>query len=499
MNQSELPPKGTVVELFIESLAFGGMGVAHINEMVVFVKHSIPGQTVRARILKKRRSYLEALRLDVIAESPHAVGLRCNHFEYCGGCTFQNLDYREQISAKEAQIRDVFQRIGGFENPVVESIFPCEEIYHYRNKMEFTFSNRRWTLPDEDKQTPRDFALGLHIPGRYDKILNIEACALQDPTADEILRFVKRKVQEKGLQPYDIRTHTGFLRNLVIRSAAGTGEIMVNLVTAYEDVPAVKVISAEIAENFPLVVSVVNNITGRKAGTARGEYEVTLQGQNYITETLGKYRFQISANSFFQTNSKQARRLYDLAGEMCGFSSEDIVYDLYCGTGSIGIYISDAVRKVYGFELEPSAIRDARRNADLNQVDKIEFFEGDLMNLLAESKRELSLELPDVVIVDPPRAGLHPRTIRDMLKLSPGRIIYISCNPSTQARDVSLLCRDAYRLEKIQPVDMFPHTPHVENIVLLTETGVRPQQTPNLSAGEILPGEKLPECSHDTA
>ncbi|NOZ07270.1 MAG: 23S rRNA (uracil(1939)-C(5))-methyltransferase RlmD [FCB group bacterium] len=468
MNEIKLPPKGAVVELYIESLAFGGMGIAHLHEMVVFVKHAIPGQTVQARILKKRRSYLEALRLDIISESPHAVKLRCDHFEYCGGCTFQNLNYREQLSAKEGQVRDVFKRIGGFDDLRVESIFPCEEIYHYRNKMEFTFSNRRWILPDEDEKVQSNFALGLHIPGRYDKILNIDACALQDPVADELLQFVKSKVQERALQPYDIKTHTGFLRNLVIRSAAGTGEIMVNLVTAYEETQELKALAAEIAAAFPRVVSIVNNITGRKSGVAKGEYEITLQGQDYITETLGEFRFQISANSFFQTNSRQARRLYDLAEQLCEFTGEDIVYDLYCGTGSIGIYFSESVRKVYGFELEPSAIRDARRNARLNKVDKMEFFEGDLMDLLSKTNLKKSLETPDVLILDPPRAGLHPHTVRDILKLNPRRILYISCNPSTQARDASLLCRESYALLKIQPVDMFPHTPHVENIALLT-------------------------------
>ncbi|MBC8479073.1 MAG: 23S rRNA (uracil(1939)-C(5))-methyltransferase RlmD [FCB group bacterium] len=467
MNNIEIPNKGSLVDLTIESLAFGGMGVSHIGEMVVFVQHAIPGQKVRARILKKRKKFLEAIQLEILEESVHRAHINCSHFEFCGGCSFQNLDYGIQLSEKQRQVEDTFRYLGGFTGIKVNPILGCEQIYNYRNKMEFTYSNRRWSLPGEPDESAVDFALGLHVPGRYDKILHIDNCHIQHPTANRILNSVREMVIQLDLEPYDIKTHLGFMRNLIIRTAQATGEIMVNLVTSRENDDLLKPIVENLVDNYPEITSIVNNITGRRAGVSRGEIEKTLHGKSFITEKLGNFKFEISANSFFQTNSLQADRLYALAAEKCELTGREVLFDLYCGTGSIGICLSDKVKQVYGFELEPSAIADAHRNAANNKVTNAEFFEGDLMHILSRDSRVKHISRPDIVILDPPRAGLHENTIKDLLNLKPKKIVYISCNPSTQARDVKLLADEVYSLHDLSPVDMFPHTPHVENIAVL--------------------------------
>ncbi|MBC8214195.1 MAG: 23S rRNA (uracil(1939)-C(5))-methyltransferase RlmD [Candidatus Marinimicrobia bacterium] len=466
MNDVVLPKKGTDVELTIESLAFGGMGVSHIHNAVVFVKNAIPGQKVVARITKKRSSFLEARRLRVVSESPQAVEVKCKHFENCGGCTLQNLDYSVQLKYKEEQVKDIFRRIGGFQKISVEPILGCDEQFHYRNKMEFTFSNRRWTIDGQDENLPENFALGLHVPGRWDKILNIDECYLQQSIATEILQRTKKLAYELNLEPYDIKNHTGFLRNLVIR-VQETGELMVNIVTSREEPKLLEPIIEMIVKEFPQVTSLVNNITTRRAGVSHGEWEVVLHGNDHIIEKLGDYEFEISANSFFQTNTNQAKNLYDIIAEESELTGNEVVYDLFCGTGSISLYLSKKAKMVYGFELVGDAVQDAMENAQKNGVDNAWFFSGDLMNLFRTNIEAQKLESPDVVVLDPPRAGLHPKTIPDIIKKSPKRIVYVSCNPATQARDVKDLCDNGYQLTKLRPVDMFPHTPHIENVATL--------------------------------
>jgi 23S rRNA (uracil1939-C5)-methyltransferase len=465
MNEPNTIKKGMDVELEIESLAFGGMGVSRINEKVTFVKNAIPGQTVTARITKKRTSYLEARSLEVLSESPHFVPVKCEHFADCGGCTFQNLEYEQQIIAKELQVQDVFRRIGGFKNVACDSIVKCDNIFHYRNKMEFTFSNQEY-VPESDKERePSEFALGLHAPGRWDKILNINECHIQTEIANEILTSIKELT--KDLEPYNIREHTGFLRHAMIRVAANTNEIMVNIVTSRDDPELLSPISNTLITKFPRITSIVNNITTRKAGVSTGEHQIILHGNENIVEKLGEYEFMISADSFFQTNTKQAEKLYDIILEESALTGTEIVYDLFCGTGSISLYLSKQAKMVYGFELVPSAVQDAIQNAIHNKVKNAWFFGGNLENLFRENTEAKGLELPDVLVVDPPRAGLHVKTIEDILEKSPKRIVYVSCNPASQARDVALLCNEKYNLVKLRPVDMFPHTPHVENVATL--------------------------------
>ena len=468
MNEVVLPKKGSDVELTIESLAFGGMGVARIHNAVVFVKNAIPGQKVVARITKKRSSFLEARRLEVLSESSKAVDVKCKHFESCGGCTFQNLDYSVQLKYKEEKVRDVFRRIGGFNNTNIEKIIGCNEQFYYRNKMEFTFSNRRWTVEGQDEHLSKDFALGLHIPGRYDKILNIDECYLQQPIANEILQRIKQLVYKLNLEPYDIKNHTGFIRNLILR-AQQTDEIMVNIVTSREETKLLEPVVEMITKEFPKVTSIVNNVTTRKAGVSQGEWEIILYGNGHIIEKLGDYEFEISANSFFQTNTNQAKNLYDVIVEESQLTGKEIVYDLFCGTGSISLYLSKKAMMVYGFELVGDAVQDAMENAQKNGVENVWFFTGDLMNLFRTNLEAQKLEYPDVMVLDPPRAGLHPKTIPDIVKKTPKRIVYVSCNPATQARDVKDLCENGYKLIKLRPVDMFPHTPHIENVATLVK------------------------------
>ncbi len=465
MNEPITIKKGMDVELEIESLAFGGMGVSRINEKVTFVKNAIPGQTVNARITKKRSSYLEARSLEVLSESPHFVPIKCEHFSDCGGCTFQNLEYEQQVAAKELQVKDVFRRIGGFKDVACDSIVQCDDIFHYRNKMEFTFSNQEYLPESEKEREPSNFALGLHAPGRWDKILNINECHIQTEVANEILQTIKELA--KGIEPYNIREHRGFLRNVIIRVAANTNEIMVNIVTRREDTDTLSPISDTLKSQFPSITSIVNNITTRKAGVSTGEHQIVLHGNEYIVEKLGGYEFMISADSFFQTNTKQAEKLYNIILEESELTGSEIVYDLFCGTGSISLFLSKHAKMVYGFELVTSAVQDAMQNAIHNKIKNAWFFGGNLENLFRENTEAKELELPDVIVVDPPRAGLHAKTIEDILDKSPRRIVYVSCNPASQARDIELLCNEKYELVKLRPVDMFPHTPHVENVATL--------------------------------
>jgi len=331
--------------------------------------------------------------------------------------------------------------------------------------MEFTFSNKEYIPENEKDRKSKNFALGLHAPGRWDKILDINTCHIQSKIANDIFCIIKE--YSKNLEPYDIRLHIGFMRNVVIRIGEKTSEIMVNFVTTREDLSALSPLVEILVKKFPSISSVVNNITSRKSGVSYGEKQIVLYGEGYLIEALGDYEFMVSADSFFQTNTKQATKLYDIILEESNFTGEEVVYDLFCGTGSIAIYISKYVKMVYGFELIMSAVQNAMQNAIRNKVKNAWFFSGNLQDLFRENLEAKSLELPDVVILDPPRAGLHHKTIDDIIEKSPSRIIYVSCNPATQARDVRMLCANGYDLIKLRPIDMFPHTPHIENVATL--------------------------------
>lgn len=478
-----LPRKGDTLELTIDSLAYGGKGVARHDGFVVFVERALPGQRVRARITRRRKGFAEARVLEVLAESPDVAEPRCLHFGVCGGCSTQNYLYQKQLEQKQAQVAELFARLGGFTDVQVQPILGCRETYHYRNKMEFTFSPHPWIVDLDHAAGTNARAMGLHVPGRFDKVLDIQECWIQHPVGNDILQWIKSRILELDLEPYDLKTHRGFFRHLVIRTA-GAGadpptkglEVMVNLVTSREEPRRLKPLVDDLVAAFPQVVSVVNNVNTRKAAVAYGEWEILLYGKPTIAERLRGLSFDISANSFFQTNTRQAEALYERIERACALTGEEVVYDLYSGTGTIALTLAAQAKEVAGFEVVSSAVEDAARNAMSNDIYNARFFHADLSaRYFTTQGRRLQRQIPppDVIVCDPPRAGMHPRLVEEILSLKPGKVVYVSCNPATQVRDVRLLCDGGYRLATIQPLDMFPHTPHIENLCVLDLPGGR--------------------------
>jgi 23S rRNA (uracil1939-C5)-methyltransferase len=451
--------RGEEIELIISDIAFGGKGISKFNNLIIFVKDAIPNQKVIARISKVKKNYAEAYKIKTVEKSIYEIEPKCNHFKYCGGCTLQQLDYQKQIYYKEQQVKDNIIKIGEIKNPEINNIIPCDKIFNYRNKMEYTFSGNPWFIADE---TYDDVVIGLHVPKRFDKILSIDECHINDSIFNDININIKGIVNKLKLEPYHVRDHHGFLRFLVLRMGIHTGEVMVNLVTSGYKPTLIKPIIDLIIKKISNVSSIVNTINANKNNTATGNTKI-IYGKSYINEKIGNYIFKISSNSFFQTNSYQVKTLYDYIIKTAEFKKSDIVYDLYCGTGTIGIYISSYVKKVYGIEIVENAIEDAKINAKRNNVKNIFFYTSDMKDYFNNNK----IEKPNSIIIDPPRPGLHPQVVKDIIKLSPSKIIYVSCNPSTQARDVKLFLESKYQISDIQPIDMFPHTPHIECVITL--------------------------------
>ncbi len=466
MNESTVR-KGQEYELAIESLAYGGKGIAKVNGFVVFVKNAIPGQKVRALVYHKRKGYAEARPLEILEESSFKIDAPCKHFAFCGGCTFQQMAYEEQLNQKRAQVEELFIRQAGLENFKVDDVLGAEEIYHYRNKMEFSFSNRRWVTPGEPEDALKDFALGLHVPRRFDKILDINQCFIQPEIGTELLNETRTKAQELKLKPYDVKTHNGFLRHLVLRFGHQTGDIMVNIVTSYDNPELIQPLADFIHKKFPQVTSIINNINTKKADIAFGEFENLLYGEPTIKEKIGNLTFEISANSFFQTNMLQGEKLYKTALDGANLTGSEIVYDLYCGTGSISLFLAQKAKSVYGFELISTAIEDATRNSISNGITNVHFHQANLDFFFKKGVDKKNLPPPDVIIVDPPRAGMHKDIVTTLPKFGAKKIVYISCNPTTQSRDIDLLMKDGFNLKKLTMVDMFPHTPHIETVGIL--------------------------------
>ena len=452
--------KGETLALNIDSLAYGGRGVARHDHCVIFVDKALPYQEVNAFIYKKRRGYGEARILDILKESEKRTDPVCEHFSHCGGCAHQHLDYTEQIEQKRRQVEDIFSRQAGIKDFQVSAIIPAEEIYHYRNKMEFTFSSQRWILSDEKKGTESDFALGLHVPRRWDKILNINACHIQQIVGNEIVNFVRTESKRLGLKPYNQKTHNGFLRHLVLRFGIHSGDIMVNFVTSYEKTELLTPLVDSLISQFPEITSVLNNVNRRKADTAYGEWENILYGTSYIEEKINDLTFEISSNSFFQTNTRQAEKLYAEILKEAKLTGKEIVFDLYCGTGTMALYLARQAQEVIGFEVVKVAVEDAIRNSVRNGIGNVRFVHTNL----EKYKPDISLPVPDVVVVDPPRVGLQGSAVKSILSFGAKKIIYVSCNPSTQARDTLAFLEGGYQLKSMILIDMFPHTPHVETI-----------------------------------
>lgn len=458
--------KGDELEVTISSLVYGGKGISRINDLVVFTENVLPGQRVLVKIVRKKTSYLEARKIKVIKPSDNEIKARCTHFGFCGGCKTQNLDYSVQLQSKQNQVKDIFQRIGSFKNFQIKDIIPAKVTFNYRNKMEFTFSNRRWFIKDYTKFDNLSFALGLHIPKRFDKILDIEECHIQSDEANQILNQVREFVSKERLDPYDVVKHTGFIKNIAIRSSKKAKEIMINFITSFEDKGRFDRIVNDLTKKFKSIKSIVNNINSSKSGATIGEKEILLYGSRYIVESLDNYQFKISANSFFQTNSYQAATLYDITKKLLESNEDNILYDLYCGTGTIGIYLAEKCKRVYGFEIIKSAVEDAIENAKINNIKNINFYQCDIKDIQSILDKE-KIPLPTSIVVDPPRSGLHPNALKTISRLNPKNIIYISCNPSTQARDIKELYDSNYKINQIIPIDMFPHTHHIENVALL--------------------------------
>ena len=462
--------KGQILDLEITSLAYGGMGISHYEDIIIFVKGAIPGEKVKAKIYKKKKNYLEAYSIENIKASKHSTEPICEHFGVCGGCSFQNLNYNEQLNQKSIQVRDLFTRIGGIESPNINKIIGCNEYYNYRNKMEFSYSSNKWIVNLESHDEDKDKnAFGLHVKGRFDKIVDINDCHITGKLSNQIFKSIKSELTLKKIEPFNIKARTGYLRNIIIREGHLTDEISINFIITSTEVKELIPIVNNITKKHKEIKSIKSTTVKPNSGSSFSDQEKILYGENHISEKIGKYLYKISSNSFFQTNSKQSKVLYDLIIKAADFKGNEVVYDLYCGTGSIGIYIAKYVKMVYGIELVMSAVIDAIENAKNNKIKNIQFFHGDLVHTFQNNPELKLIKNPDVIILDPPRPGIHANTIAEIVNFNPKKIIYVSCNPSTQARDVNILIQNGYQLISMQPVDMFPHTPHIENIVLLTK------------------------------
>ncbi|MEO0742606.1 MAG: 23S rRNA (uracil(1939)-C(5))-methyltransferase RlmD [Bacteroidota bacterium] len=477
MSADTRPPKikrGASVELTLEKFADRGKSLARVDGYVVFVPGGVPGDRVRVGIRKRKRSYAEGVIEEVLTPSDLRTDPRCEYFGTCGGCKWQHVQYDAQLDAKRQSIAEAFAHAGGFEADI--NVLPTIGMetddgaapFFYRNKMEFSFSARRW-LTDWEIATGDEFdtsfALGLHAPGRFDAVLDLKACYLQSEWSARLVNATRAFAQEHGWKPWAIRDHKGFLRHLVVRTPANTDEKMVVLTTNGHDAERMEAFAAMLRADFHEATTFVNAVNTGKAQVAFGEVYHTIFGPGVVHDTIGGYRFEIAPNAFFQTNTKQAERLYAVAADFADLTPDDLVYDLYSGAGTISIYLAERVKQVVGVELIEEAVANAKANAEANGVENVTFAQGDMRDLFAPDFIEAHGR-PDVLIVDPPRAGLHPRVVEQIGKLRPERFVYVSCNPQSQARDLALL-KDIYHVGQVQPVDLFPHTHHVEAVAQL--------------------------------
>lgn len=477
--------KGEEIEILIEDMNDDGRGVGRTDEgFVIFTDKVVPGDKAKVRVRKKKKSYVEANFLELLSPSPDRIDPRCPYFGVCGGCKLQSLEYSKQLDFKHNVVENAMKRIGGFSEVNVPEVLGSKDIFFYRNKMEFSFSDDKWVVdPNDTGEEKEKFALGLHVPRFHSKIIDIKECFLQSEISNRILNFTRDFFKEKGVSIYSTNTHEGYLRFLIIRQCANTPDLMVNLVTYDYNEELINEYAELLKENVPEVTTFINGLSDKRAQVAFAHGEVVVFGDGIINEKLirkdgTEFTFKISPNSFFQTNTIQAQNLYDVALEFGDFSKDDNVLDLYCGAGSIGIFISDKVNKVLGVELIEDAIENANENKNLNGIENAEFIVSDIKDFLMGTVREYSVsEYNDVkeynkIILDPPRSGLHSKICEILADTKLDKIVYVSCNPSTQARDLKLICEKGnYTIEKIQPVDMFPHTYHVENVVSLKKPG----------------------------
>jgi 23S rRNA (uracil1939-C5)-methyltransferase len=451
----------------MENYAAEGKSLARVDGKVIFVENTIPGDEVDVLLQKNKKDWGEGIALHFHNYSNLRVEPFCQHFGVCGGCQWQMLPYQQQLQYKQQQVTDNLKRIGKVALPEIMPIVGAEETTRYRNKMEYTFANKRFLLPEELNNpniSTEENVAGFHARGFFDKVVPIFECHLQSEPTNFIRLAVWDYAKDHGLTHYDIRQHTGFLRNLQIRLAT-TGELMVNIVFAYEDKSKRLGLLKFIEEKFREITTLLYTINTKKNDSLFDQEPKIYKGKGYIIEKLEDFEFKISPKSFFQTNTKQGEKLYGITSEFAELTGREIVYDLYCGTGSIGIFVSKQAKKIIGVEVVEDAIKDAKENAQINSLSHAEFFTGDVIDICDDAFFEQHGK-PDVIITDPPRAGMHEKLVTKLLDIAAPLIVYVSCNPATQARDLSLL-NEKYEVTKIQPVDMFPHTLHIENIVQL--------------------------------
>jgi len=451
--------------LKIEDIGSEGKAIARSGEMIVFTTNAVPGDVVDLQVTKKRKKYAEAIVTKYHKYSDERTEVFCAHFGVCGGCKWQILPYERQLYYKQKQVKDQLQRIGKIDMPDLMPILASAENTFYRNKLEFTFSNKRWLTFDEmNVETKNLDALGFHVPGLFDKIVNINKCWLQPEPSNRIRNYIYNYAIENGLSFFDIKAKSGFLRTLIIRTSS-IGENMVILSFYHEDTKVREELLESIKNEFPEITSLLYVINSKGNDTITDQQIELFSGREYIFEQMEDLKFKIGPKSFYQTNSEQAYNLYKIVREFANLKGDETVYDLYTGTGTIANFIAKRVKKVVGIEYVPEAIDDAKENSAINNISNSVFYSGDIKSVL-NNDFIVKNGQPDLIITDPPRAGMHTDVIESMINSGAGKIIYVSCNPATQARDLALL--DAsYEIEKIQPVDMFPHTHHVENVVLL--------------------------------
>lgn len=464
-KRKELP---VVENVEITGVAAEGKSIARVDDMVVFIPYGAPGDVVNIKLDKKKRSYAEAHIVDMVKPSPDRVTPACEHFGVCGGCKWQHIPYESQLRYKRDQVVDALTRIAKVEIPEVNPTLGSKETFCYRNKLEYTFSCKCW-ITFEDLRSGREIAdrnaLGFHIPGAFDKVLDIKKCWLQDDLSNRIRLFVRQYALAKGYEFYDIKAQQGLMRTLMVRIAS-TGEVMLIVVFARPEQEKIDDLMGAIAAEFPEITSLLYVVNQKVNDTIADQEVITYRGRDYINEEMEGLQFRIGPKSFYQTNSLQAYELYKVARRMACLKPDDLVYDLYTGTGTIANFVARQVKKVVGIEYVPEAIADAKLNSEVNGIDNTIFFAGDMKDVLTDGFIE-EHGRPDVMIIDPPRAGMHEDVVNVILNARPERIVYVSCNPATQARDLALM-DSLYRVEEVQPVDMFPHTHHVENVVRMT-------------------------------
>ncbi|MFI5153475.1 MAG: 23S rRNA (uracil(1939)-C(5))-methyltransferase RlmD [Chitinophagales bacterium] len=453
--------------VMIEDYAAEGRSLARVDGKVIFIEHAVPGDCVDLVLTRNKKDWAEGRITSFHEYSKERVKPFCAHFGICGGCQWQMLPYERQLHYKQKQVEETLKRIGKVDLPDIMPIVGASKTSHYRNKIEYTFSNKRFLTAEELKnpqiRSTQDSA-GFHAKGIFDKVVDIDICHLQEEPSNQMRQAIKNWAIGNRASFYDIKNHQGWLRTMQVRTCT-TREIMVNLVFSYEDEGLRKGLLEHVLEQFPQVTSLLYTINPKMNDSLNGLSPQTYYGKGFVIEKMNDFQFKIGPKSFFQTNSLQALKLYEISRDYAELKGNEIVYDLYCGTGSIGIFLSPRAGKVIGVELVPEAIADAKENAELNQIKHAKFIAGDVLDICTNNFFEHEGR-PDVIITDPPRAGMHERLVKKILDMEASRIVYVSCNPSTQARDLNLL-DNKYRVSRIQPVDMFPHTHHIENLVQL--------------------------------